>query len=150
LTYSGRPSDALEMLKDGSERPPELASEFVAAAQATAEALAGRRDGASAIATNLAYLKKNPSKAVQVAQASAALGGHGPALAILRGYFFGEGEWASVAPPGGDQDRVTMPLFEPPMHSLWTQPGFDQLLERTGLSAYWRRSRTVPDYRRRA
>lgn len=150
LTYSGRPLEALEMLREGSERPPEVASGFVAASQATAEALAGQRDAASAMTANLEYLKTDPSKALQVAQSSAALGRHGPALGVLQGYFFGEGDWAGVAPPGGDQDRVTMPLFEPPMRSLWNQPSFAQLLQRIGLNAYWQRSGTVPDYRRTA
>ncbi|HEV2079318.1 MAG TPA: hypothetical protein VGR19_05410 [Allosphingosinicella sp.] len=134
-------------MRDGSERPPELTSDFVAAAQATAEALAGQRDPASAIATNLAYLKTDASKALQVAQACAALGGHGQALAILQGYFFGEGEWAAAAPPGGEQDRITVPLFQPPMRSLWNEPSFEHLLGRIGLRAYWRRSGTLPDYR---
>ena len=100
--------------------------------------------------TNLAYLKTDASKALQVAQACAALGGHGAALAILHGYYFAKGEWAALAPAGGDQDRVTLPLFEPPMRTLWNEPGFDQLLGRIGLSAYWRRSGTLPDYRRTA
>lgn len=150
LTHSGRPSEALQMLRDGSERPPELAADFVAAAQATAEALAGRRDAAAAMKTNLALLTTDPPKALQVAQSTAALGGHGPALAILRGYFLGEGDWSRLAPPGGDQDRITMPLFEPPMRTLWKEPGFDELLERIGLKGYWRQSGTVPDYRRTA
>ena len=150
LTYSGRPSEALEIVRNGSERPPELASEFVAAAQATAEALAGRRDAVAAMTTNLDYLKTDPSKALQVAQCCTALGIHRAALSILEGYFFGEGEWAGVAPPGGNQDRVTMPLFEPPMRTLWNRPSFEQLLKRIGLEGYWQRSGTVPDYRRTA
>jgi tetratricopeptide (TPR) repeat protein len=150
LTHSGRPSEVLELLRDSSERPPELAADFVAAAQATAEALAGRSDATAATKTNLALLTTDPSKALPVAQSTAALGAHGPTLAILRGYFFGEGEWSRLAPPGGDQDRVTAPLFEPPMRTLWKEPGFDQLLGRIGLKDYWRRSGTVPDYRRTA
>lgn len=150
LTYSGRPSEALEIFRNVSERPPELESGFLAAAQSTAEALAGQRDAASAMTTNLAYLQTDASKALWVAQACAALGGHGPALAVLQGYFFGEGEWAALTPPGGDEDRITLPLFEPPMRPLWNHPGFDQLLGRIGLSDYWRRSGTLPDYRRTA
>lgn len=147
LTYSGRPSEALDILTNGSDRPPELASEFVAAVKATAEALAGQREAAAAITINLAYMNADASKALQVAQSCAALGGYRQALAILRGYFFGEGEWAGLAPAGADQDRITLPLFEPPMRTLWKQPGFEELLERAGLSDYWRLSGTVPDYR---
>lgn len=70
------------------------------------------------------------------------------AFDILRGYYFGEGEWASLTPPGGDQDRQTSPLFHPPMRSLWRRPEFNGLLEKIGLNAYWRASRTLPDFRR--
>ena len=69
-------------------------------------------------------------------------------LHLLAGYYFGEGEWAGLAPPGGDQDRLTSPLFQPPMRSLWRDPRFGGLLKRIGLEDYWRKSRTIPDYRR--
>ena len=70
------------------------------------------------------------------------------AFALLDGYFFGAGQWARLAPAGGDQDRITSPLFQPPARGLWRDPRFDRLLERIGLSAYWRASGTVPDFRR--
>lgn len=148
LTYSGRPSEALQILREGNERPPQIASDFVTTMRATAEALAGQRLPASAIEAGLAYLKTDPSKALAVAQSCAALGSESAALEIARGYYFGEGEWASLAPAGGDEDRITSPLFEPPMRSLWKHEKFGQLLEKIGLEAFWRRSRTLPDYRR--
>jgi hypothetical protein len=70
------------------------------------------------------------------------------ALALLNGYYFAEGRWASLAPAGGDAERVTAPLFMPPMRSLWHTPQFGRLLQRIGLEDYWRQSRTVPDFRR--
>ncbi len=150
LMYSGRPSEALQILRNESERPPELTADFVKTVTATAESLASQRDRRSAIETNLAFLKTDPSKPHQIAQACAALGGKDEAIKILRGYYFAEGEWAAVAPPGGDQDRITSPLFQPPMASLWNDRTFTQLIEEIGLNAYWRRSGTKPDYQRRA
>jgi hypothetical protein len=150
LMYSGRPREVLQLLSSGSERPIELRTEFIAAVGATARALAGQLDASEAVKENLAYLKANPSSALQIAQACTALGLPGTAFELLDGYYFGEGEWPQLAPPGGDQDRVTSPLFQPPMHSVWHDPRFDRLLQRIGLTDYWRQSQTLPDYRRSA
>lgn len=148
LMYSGRPAEALALVQEGIDRPVELSAEFVHAIRVTAEALAGRRDPAEAVSHDLEYVKSNPRSALQVAQASAALGSPGEAFALLAGYYFGEGEWSHLAPPGGDHDRVTAPLFEPPMRSLWRSREFDRLLERIGLNDYWRRAKAIPDFRR--
>ncbi len=150
LTYSGRPLEALQILREGAERPPQLTSDFVATIRATAQALAEQREPRSAIDAGLAYLKVDPSKALPIAQSCAALGDQSAALDILRGYYFSEGEWAALAPRGGDEDRITSPLFEPPMRTLWKHPGFAQLLEKIGLMDSWRQSRTTPDYQRAA
>ena len=150
LMYSGRPAEALAILRDTADRPPELKPEFVEAIRITAEALAGQRSPADAIRHDLDYLKANPSSALQVAQACVALGDPRTAFALLNGYYFTEGEWSRLAPKGGDQDRLTNPLFHPVMRPIWREREFDRLLERTGLNAYWRQSRTLPDYRRRA
>ena len=76
------------------------------------------------------------------------MGDAATSLKLLDGYYFGEGEWAAMAPPAGDQDRQTSPLFQPPMQRLWRTPPFEALIDRIGLNDYWRKSRTVPDYRR--
>jgi hypothetical protein len=65
---------------------------------------------------------------------------------LLHGYYFGRGEWASLAPAGGDQDRQTSPLFQPPMRSLWTDQRFADLVRSIGLTNYWQASGTKPDY----
>ena len=150
LMYSGRPVEALALVQEGIDRPVELSSQFVDAVRNTAEALAGRRDKAEAVQHALDYVKANPKSALQVAQASAALGAPEEAFALLDGYYFGEGKWSGLAPPGGDLDRVTAPLFEPPMRTLWKARQFDRLLERIGLNDYWRRAGVIPDFRRRS
>ena len=147
LMYSGRPAEALALFREGAERPVELTPEFINAVRVTAEALAGQRGAADAISQDLEYLNNDPRVALQVAHACAALGDKDEAFALLDGYYFNEGRWTRLAPPGGDQDRITHPLFQPPMRELWGDPRFDRLLDRIGLKGYWRQSGTVPDFR---
>ena len=148
LLYSGRAAEALSILVEEAERPLDVPGGMIDAATATAKALTGQMTSAEAIAQNLAYLKTNARAALAVAQACAAMGDAGTAFDLLDGYYFGQGKWAALAPPAGDQDRQTSPLFQPPMRSLWRDPRFDRLLDRIGLTEYWRRSGTLPDYRR--
>ena len=49
LMYSGRPGEALALLQESADRPPELKAEFVEAIQITAEALAGHRPPSEAV-----------------------------------------------------------------------------------------------------
>jgi hypothetical protein len=148
LLFSGRPVEGLDLLGNLSERPPDTAQELVSAFRATGEALAGRRQASEAVNACLAYLRTRPTAALQVAQAMVAIGAHDIAFDLFDGYYFSRGEWAEVAPPGGDEDRLTAPLFQPPMRGLWHRPPFERLIEQIGLNDYWRQSRTVPDYRR--
>lgn len=54
---------------------------------------------------------------------------------------------ARDTPPGGDEDRQTAALFQPPMRAAWTDHRFPALLRRIGLEDYWRQSNTKPDFR---
>lgn len=148
LMYSGRPADALTVLGDRSARPPDTADHAIAALAGTARALAGEGSASPAIDANLALLRMDRSAAFSVVHACAALGDATSAFDILEGYYFGQGRWAEAAPAAGDEDRVTSPLFQPPMRSLWTDRRFAAILNRTGLNEYWRQSRTMPDFRR--
>lgn len=147
LMYSGRPSEALDILRRKADWPVEIRPDFIAAIQATAEALGGQRAPASAVSAALDYLSDNPNSALQVAQACIALGDAAAAYAIFDGYYFGEGRWARLAPLGGDQDRITNSLFLPPMRPVWRDRQFNRLLDRIGLNAYWSQSGTTPDFR---
>ncbi|HET9397804.1 MAG TPA: TIR domain-containing protein [Sphingomicrobium sp.] len=146
LLYSGRASEALSTLSDPQERPLDVPPGVIDAARATARALIGEVSRQEAVAANLAYVKASPVAALSVAQACAAMGDAATSFALLDGYYFGEGQWAELAPPAGDQDRQTSPLFQPPMRGLWQDQRFASLVRRIGLSDYWKRSGTQPDY----
>ena len=149
LMYSGRPTEALQLIRDPAERPPEISEELVRTAEVTALALAGQGRPADAVSRNLALLDTQPAAVFAAAHACTSLGEQESALGLLRGYYFDEGEWARLAPAGGDLDRLTAPLFQPPMRNLWRDEAFAALLQRIGLEDYWLRSRSVPDFRRR-
>lgn len=146
LLYSGRAPEALSILNNEEERPLDVPLPLIEAASATAKALTGQISSAQAVSQNLAYLKTNPRLALPVAQACAAMGDATSSFALLDGYYFGRGEWAALAPPAGDQDRQTSPLFQPPMRRLWTDRRFADLVRRIGLSSYWQVSGSRPDY----
>lgn len=148
LMYSGRASEALTLLQDEGERPAGTPSELVEVTTAIAKALARQQSAADAIARNIAYLKATPTAVFQTVHACAALGDAATLFAILEGYYFGRGTWTALAPAAGDEARQTSQLFEPPMRSVWPTPNFAQLMQRTGLEAYWRESGTIPDFRR--
>lgn len=146
LMLSGRPNEALSLLD--SERPAGIETHFIEASRACAKALMGEASINDAVERNLKLLQDDPSEAFAVAQRCAALGDNEAVFAILRGYYFGTQPWSHLAPPGGDEDRLTNPLFQPPMKPVWSDPQFDALLSRIGLDTYWRQSGIIPDYRK--
>jgi tetratricopeptide (TPR) repeat protein len=149
LMYSGRPSDALAILHNTAERPPDTPEGLVRAVDATARALAGDGNARDGVVHSLQYLKSDPGAAFGAVHASAALGDLDTSFAILRGYYFNEGQWSAAAPSAGDEDRTTSALFLPPMKAAWSDARFAQLLQRIGLEDYWRQTATQPDFRRR-
>jgi len=146
LLYSGRPAEARDILNDPEKRPLEVPAGLMEAATATANCLAGTMSREEAVAANLAYLRGNPGFALPVSQACAAMGDASTSFDLLQGYYFGEGKWARLAPPGGDRDRQTSPLFQPPMRGQWRDERFGSLVRRIGLETYWRQSGSRPDY----
>jgi len=115
--------------------------------RATARALAGDQQPGAAADELLKFLAGNPASALRVANACAALGALDHAFAILDGYYFNAGKWAAVAPAAGDADRISQPLFLPPMKPAWKERRFGELLRRIGLEDYWRESGATPDFR---
>lgn len=146
LLYSGRASEAIAILNDARERPLDVVPGVIEAATATAKALTGEISRREGISANLAYLTTNPGSVLAVAQACAAMNDAATSFDLFDGYYFGKGQWAGLAPPGGDQDRQTSPLFQPPMRGVWKEERFAALVRRIGLTDYWKRSGSRPDY----
>ncbi len=63
-------------------------------------------------------------------------------------FFGGEFNGTRVAPPGPLDWRITGVLFQPALAGLRGDPRFASLLARIGLEDYWRKSGTLPDFRR--
>ena len=148
LMYSGRPADVLRLLREPADIPVELTKDYLTTLRMTAEALTGQLPPQAAVTGSLDYLRERPAAALDAAQACVALGSQETAFDILEGYYFGKGEWRGVAPIGGDEDRITSPLFQPVMAPLWRDRRFDPLLDRIGLNTYWREAGVEPDFRR--
>ena len=149
LMYSGRPSEALAVLRNDAERPPGMPDGLLQSVDATARGLAGQGDPGEGVRRSLDYLKTQPEAVFGVVHACAALNDLNASFSILQGYYFGEGDWSKVAPAAGDADRQTSPLFLPPMKEAWSDSRFNGLLRRIGLDDYWGQSGTVPDFRHR-
>jgi hypothetical protein len=147
--YSGRPTEALALLHDESARPPGTPADLLQAVDATARALDGRGTAADAVSRGLDYLRTKPAALFGVVHSCAALGDLDTMFSLLDGYYFAVGPWSKVAPVGGDQDRSTDALFQPPMKLAWKDARFSKLLRRIGLEDYWLRSGTLPDFRPR-
>lgn len=147
LMFTGRAPEAVDLMKKPEDRPPEIDPDSARTFLATAEAMAGRKTAANAIRENLAYVKLRPRSALAIGQTLVALGDFATAFEVFDGYYFGSGRFASLAPVGGDRDRLTARLFQPPMKSAFGDRRFSDLLIRIGLEDYWTRSRTVPDFR---
>ena len=148
LMFSGRAPEAAALLRLTQDRPPEIDPTLADALTATAESLAGSRPVAEAVAANVRHAMAFPRTALAAGQALVALGDFKTAFDVFEGYYFGSGRFATLAPVGGDQDRTTARLFQPPMKLAWKDPRFAKLLQRIGLESYWEESRTVPDFRR--
>jgi DNA-binding winged helix-turn-helix (wHTH) protein/tetratricopeptide (TPR) repeat protein len=71
-------------------------------------------------------------------------------FASLERYYFNRGTFGRPSPVGPMTRRYTKELFSPPMAPLRSDPRFASILQRTGLDDYWRKSGTLPDYRRGA
>jgi tetratricopeptide (TPR) repeat protein len=150
LMYTGRAGEAVSLLRDDADRPSDIRDDFVRAIRATAEALDGKGPPGAGVDKAVGYLRNNPGAALQVANACCALGALDDVFDILRGYYFGSGKWSQVAPQSGDADRITSPLFLPPMKNAWSDARFGELLSRIGLEDYWSKTGAQPDFRRRA
>jgi hypothetical protein len=154
LTYSGRPEAAVAFGTDRSEHPyTEEGEGLIFRRVKTAQALASRDASEIAHATRL-HIKGVANDAGDIPAATrffAALGQVDLVFELLDAYFFNSGRFAySDRLPHTALTRYeVVDLFWPPMAPVWADRRFDVLAERIGLAAYWRETKTLPDYRNR-
>lgn len=149
LMHTGRATAAIALATDAATRPLDHDVAGFAPNLATARALQSGAavDIAQAVSLNLARVEREPGFAYTAAQNCAGLGQTDAAFQLFDGYYFGRGRWAA-ARPGGPFAFYTLFLFYPSAAALWRDRRFAALTEEIGLDAYWRASRTSPDFRR--
>lgn len=150
LLESRRFDEAADFARDSRTKPEEFPSELGDTYAALATALAD--DDKAEIAASLAYVKSNldePGYILRAAPLLAALGDFDTAMAAYWAYLFG-GSVAGHdhAAPGPLDLRSTQSLFAPSWQPLRRSLRFLEILQRTGLEDYWKRSGSQPDFRR--
>jgi len=154
LMHSGRVADAMQLIDNERARPPNYPPLKLDAIRLTAMAIGEESAPGRAVQKNLETLRQGATDPVAaaidpltIAQRCAALHELDHCFGILDGYYCGTGPWARIAPLGGDEDRLTWPLFTPAMADAWADDRFAALTTTIGLDDYWDQSRFQPDYR---
>jgi DNA-binding winged helix-turn-helix (wHTH) protein/tetratricopeptide (TPR) repeat protein len=140
LLLTERQSDAAVLLSDKAARP--IDDQVVFQQQLIVDAFAsGSRDRRRDAITRLLENGEHPLYAAKI---SAMLDEPDMAFSLLDATYFGEGPWGARK----DDRSPTWPLFSAATASLRADARFDRLMERTGLEAFWSRTKTEPDFRR--
>lgn len=157
--YSGRPEAAIALAADQVLRPSGIPHEEIDGVVRVARAIANPTASAvdAVMREQLSEARQAAGKAENAAQIAAALGRVDDSFDILNAYYFAQGfdpgEVRFDARQGTStprNDRLTTFLFNPPMKPVRADPRFAGLVDRLGLSAYWRASKEWPDYRNNA
>jgi DNA-binding winged helix-turn-helix (wHTH) protein/tetratricopeptide (TPR) repeat protein len=153
LMFTGRAGEALDTLRDVSNRPDEVPAEEVDGMIAVAISLVTNapRDIDKAAAAELALAYKNTSPdgrakglpATRTAENAmtflSAMGRVDDAFGVARDIYY--------APDFGVPPvRYSSNLFQPATRAMRKDPRFAGLMEQLGLTAYWQKAGVKPDY----
>jgi tetratricopeptide (TPR) repeat protein len=153
--YGDRVDRALEMLRQPIGRPRNVSAETIAELEEIAGAI---REPHSALADKVAARQVAHQRRIDAATDAvrilALLGRIDEAVAVVEALYFGNGylvaDWDGAANAFTPEQRDTLLLFEPSTRRLRADSRFESVVARLGLDAFWRTSRTPPDYRRQA
>ena len=150
LLSSGRPQAAAAFLMDPDALPSGLGPAAVEQRQTLARAV-DKEEPADVQAVIDHYLRLAREDALNIAMAAPIFSFFARAdltFTSLERYYFNRGSFGKPARIGPYTRRYTDPLFTMPMAAARTDPRFARLVREIGLEAYWRETRTVPDYQR--
>jgi DNA-binding winged helix-turn-helix (wHTH) protein len=158
LAFTGRAERALAHVQEVTARP-DLPDWMVQTLVLSLTGIAGSRpaDVGQAVDRLVGEVTRGPSNAINALLLLNGLGAVDRAFDVAEAYLLEQGPlMASVRwRPGqvgvNDQRRrKTHMLFVPVTSAMRGDPRFETLVDRIGLSAYWRASNSTPDFRRRS
>lgn len=150
LLFSGKPRSAAALAMDPATLPSAFGPEQVETRLRLARAIETMRPADVEASVKdyqrlaIADFGSIPTAAVVFA----ALGRPDLTFASLERYYFNRGSFGQPAPVGPYIRGNTDALFTQPMAAARADPRFAIILRQTGLESYWRRTGTVPDFRR--
>jgi tetratricopeptide (TPR) repeat protein len=148
LLFSGRPQAAAAFLMDPDARPSGIGPSEVEHRLTLARAVdTGRPSDAQPVIDH--FVRLAHEDALNIEQAAPIFSFFGRAdftFASLERYCFNRGSFGKPARIGPYTRRYTDTLFTAPMAAARRDPRFALLVRNLGLTAYWRDTRTVPDY----
>lgn len=155
LLYTGRPREALAHAENLESRPETVDEDNFQRCRLVAQAMLSRAasDVDAALDHVMRMARQGAGHAENAIQYASALGRPDLAFETCEAYFFGRG--FAVADVRFSprlkvytalEDRRTNILFFPSTVALRADPRFAALTQELGLDAYWRETRTRPDY----
>lgn len=155
LAYTGRASDAVAMIADTANRPTGIPSWNFDLTAKQAQAAASRDPAVidQAVALWVETARRGTGFAESAMMFAGAMGRVDQAFRVIDAYYFNRGfaveeqrfsrEQGMYSTP---KRRHTFQLFGPLMRSIRRDPRFGALVDKLGLTDYWRRSGFRPDY----
>lgn len=151
LANTGRPAAAIAFASNAPDRPLGPPEAFFTNLIAMAQALesGATADIEKAVALALTSARSGPDSIPRAVQTLALMGRLDPAFGLLDSYFLQKASADTRAAEIGPLTRrITNFLFSQSTARLRDDPRFAVLTEAIGLEAYWRATRSAPDYRR--